>query len=68
MSDGGLATEYGAAGVDDDIVLDGGVALAVAAAFLHCECAEGDALIDLHVGADHGSLADHDTCTMIDKE
>jgi len=58
-ADGGLAAEDGGAGIDGDVVLDVGVAFyafdGVAVLVLgEAECAEGDALVELHVVADDG--------------
>src|SRR5215470_4308500 len=66
-ADGGVAAEDRGAGIDGHVVLDGRVALAVAAA-RDTERAQGYALIDLDVAADHRGLADDHPGAVVDEE
>src|SRR5215217_1355606 len=63
-----LPSEDGGVGVHHDVVLNRGVALLVGQGLLHHEGAQRDALIDGHVVADDGRLADDDARPMVDDE
>src|SRR5216683_5970010 len=69
----GDATEDGGAGVDDDIVLDDGMAqpaLDQGAGVVGRKAAraQGYRLVQAHALADHGGLADHDARAVVDEE
>ena len=68
VSDGGVAPEDGASGVDDDVVLDLRVAAHPFQLLVHVGGAERHSLVDLHVVADNAGLPDHDARTVVDVE
>ena len=70
VADHGVPAQYGRAGIDGHVVLDGGVA-ALAVQLLAApggQRAQGDALVELHIVADDGGLADDDAGAVVDEE
>ena len=70
MADQRIATQNGGIGIDGHPVFNGRMSL-VSPQTLPAtgrKASQGDALIDLHIISDYGSLANDNTGTMVDKE
>src|SRR6185436_17037201 len=72
-SDHGVAAQDVRSRVERDAVANGRVTLVAARTFgraqaLHAERSQRDTLVDLHVVADLGGLADHHARAMVDEE
>jgi len=64
--DDGLAAQDGGVGVDDDVVFDRRMSLGRGQRLGDGERAQGHALVELHVVADHGCFADDDAGAVVD--
>ncbi len=73
MSDNCFAAEHRGVGVDDNLVFDRRMPLALSDecalfVFLKTECTQGDTLVDFDMFADLASFADHDPGPVIDEK
>ena len=70
VADGGAAAQNGGVGVNGHIVLNGGVPSCApqTLAATGRKAAQGDTLVDLHMAAYNGGLADDDAGAVVDEE
>ena len=70
VADGGAAAQNGCVGINSHIVLNGGMPFGApqALATPGGKAAQGDTLVDLHMAADDGGLADDDAGAVVDEE
>ncbi len=68
MPDDCLSAKDGTAGINDDIVLNGGMPFLFGQAFLNEQGSQGYSLVDLYIISDHCGFTNDGSGTMVDKE
>ncbi|XOD69047.1 MAG: hypothetical protein ACMUEM_00465 [Flavobacteriales bacterium AspAUS03] len=68
MTNKDLSNQNSGTGVNRHLILDSGIALLTAQAFVYMDRTEDDTLVDFHMIADLRTCTDDDTRTMVDNK